>query len=209
MDAQSTLCFSSGLKVILIVAVPAALVLVAYLVFRVARAISVDQRRDLTGVNGDRAREEYSHLVAMVQVETQSQWANIAAFLVVETVILALVASVLIGKDKPDVGYAPVFALSIMGFLISLLWLAVVLRMKAYHELRVLQAKELEAHPDVPYRVFTRGADIELNGAAVADGKRVTTTLLGRIRTLFSVIFLVLSFAAAFLSAALFLLGKL
>ena len=104
------------------------------------------------------SQEKYSVAITLIQAQVQLFWLIFGAFLLSETVLLAAVTSI----DKNDSNNL-IFWGSILGILISLLWLTTFNYNHAFYQLRIFEARELEPNT----------GEFFMNGRKLYEGKSV------------------------------------
>lgn len=108
------------------------------------------------------SQEKYSVAITLIQAQVQLFWLIFGAFLLSETVLLGAIASI----DKNDSNNL-IFWGSILGILISLLWLTTFNYNHAFYQLRIYEARELEPQTG---EFFTNGRKLH-EGEPVLDVK--------------------------------------
>ncbi len=137
----------------------------------------------------DRNKQLYEHGLTLVEHELQKFWFVFGAYLLAETVLLGGIGSM--AKDSPTL--VPI--VSLLGFLVTVVWWTSYRYNHSLYLLRVAQLKKLEAYlPDCKF--FTEGEEL-IRGEKVCDIKMPCDAV--RPRT--GITLLIMFFALVFLAA--------
>jgi len=117
-------------------------------------------------------KEAYERAHAAVLNETQILWQLSQVFLLANSFLAGFIGTNFIdGKIKDSAG---VFALSFIGFIISVLWWLSYTRTSNYYKFRIAQAKQREPKNWKLYKrdgeLFSQGIKIEIEGKSYGFG---------------------------------------
>ena len=124
-------------------------------------------------------KEVYPYALNLVIHESDSLWQISNVFLVANSVIAAVIGVNLFSSGYFSIGY---FAISLIGFLLTLVWLFSIERARKYHEFRIAQAKQREPNNWVlvngDVEEFAKGGTIEIDDKKYNVGFGIFSNIL-------------------------------
>ncbi|MGH7800256.1 MAG: hypothetical protein ACREOW_06440 [Thermodesulfobacteriota bacterium] len=156
--------------------------------------------RPMSGPNEQASNSErYEKALELLSHDREHLYATFGAFLVAHTVLVGLLLQSL--SEPPIMQWRPgSFVASVLGLLLCLPWLASLLRLRAYYDLRIAQVKESE--PKGWNLVANIGEQFATGKPVTVGTQRLQMPWLARIlRVTPSLILLVSLFALSYLAA--------